>query len=350
MQTQTGIEYWTALSYAAIDRADLPRNEKRMLVASFYALVGLLDDGEFLHPSDILYRYALCFKLPLDRVGDMSADMKAGDVTEGGAVLVEDKGERFFKFDVASPLWDALKENLDGEGRTLPQILPAYRLADVVTKLGGVALQAMWYLYFPYCMSQVAFDREGYDVLRARLSTQAVFQEVLGGRYAGLIFDDVHEAELRGLDPAVIEWYRPYIEYKLADVNGKPRVFGELQKKLARRDFEAAAVESERLLSLYPHDADILLLHIAARTQGLEGKSRDERTLELNDVLELIDTVAASFPEKAVYLGYYRGLAYLGLGKADLAEAAFADCLDLDPRFEPALLMQKGLEHIKAGQ
>lgn len=348
---QNGIQYLAALSYAAVERADLSRKQKRDRIASVYALIGLIDDAEFLMPSEILYRYALCFKLPLDKVGDLAADMKPGDVTEGGAVLVEEQGKRFFKFDVGSPLWETLKDNLDEEGRTLPRVLSAYEIADAVTSLGGDALCAMWYVFFPYCMPHVPFDRIRYDTLRARLSVEVVFRETLDSRYAGLIFDDVQEAQLTGLDPAVIEWYRPYIDYKLgADESGQIRAVAQIKNKLALRSFDEAAAMSEKLLPLFPHDAQLLLLHIAAKTQSVEGKDRAERAAVLTDTLELIDTAAGAFPEQAVYLGYYRGLTLLGLGKAALAREQFDACLELDPAFEPAQMMLRGMEKLANGE
>lgn len=349
-ENQNAIRYLCALSYAAIERSKLPRKQKRSMIASVYALVGLIDDGEFLHPSEELYRYALCFKLPLDKVGDMAADMKAGDVTEGGAVLVEEKGEKFFKFDVGSPLWDALKGNFDEEGKSLPRVLSAYETADAVTALGGTALSAMWYILFPYCMQSVPFDRVRYDALRERLTRDEVFEEALAGRYAFLIFDDVQEAAVRGVDPAVIEWYRPFIEYKLSpDSAGTPRAIALVKRKLALRAFDEAADMSERLLPVFPSDGQLLLLHIAARTQSVEGKDRDARNAVLTDTLELIDTVAGTFPDQAVYLGYYRGLTLLGLGRADEAREQFETTLSLDPAFEPAQLMLKGMDTIKRG-
>ena len=41
---QNGIQYLAALSYAAIERADLSRKQKRDRIASVYALIGLIDE------------------------------------------------------------------------------------------------------------------------------------------------------------------------------------------------------------------------------------------------------------------------------------------------------------------
>lgn len=348
MENTNGLSYLTALTYSAIDRSALARRDKRSLLASVYALLGLIDDSEFLRPSEILYRYGLCFTLPAEKAGGANG-LKAGDVTEGGAVVLEKDGRKLFKFDCASPLWETLQDTFTGEAAELPEIRPAYAAVCAVVELGGAELKAMWYIFFPYFMHAVPCDRELYVRLKTELTTEAVFEAALESKYAEYVFDDAREARIEGVDPLVIDWYEPFIDYKLSpDEKGVIRVVAKYKRELALKNYEAVVRGTERLLDLFPSDGELVLLHIAARTQCLEGKPREERTAILADTLELIDTVAGTFPEKAAYLAYYRGLTVLGLGRTEEAKAQFELCLELEPDFELAAFMLNAMHKLTA--
>ena len=102
---------------------------------------------------------------------------------------------------------------------------------------------------------------------------------------------------------------------------------------------------TEKLLDSFPDDEEILLLNISARISLAPSADFETRVKLLSDNFRIINDAFKIPLKKYNYFLYYRGLTRLGMNDPEAAEADFKACLELDPKFEPALLMLKGMEN-----
>ena len=87
------------------------------------------------------------------------------------------------------------------------------------------------------------------------------------------------------------------------------------------------------------------MLNISARISLAPSADFETRVKLLSDNFRIINEAFKIPLKKYNYFLYYRGLTRLGMNDPEAAEADFKACLELDPKFEPALLMLKGMEN-----
>jgi tetratricopeptide (TPR) repeat protein len=185
-----------------------------------------------------------------------------------------------------------------------------------------------------------------YDALKEKIHTHEVFACANEGRYADNIC--CTSAELNGEHPLIADWYRPFVEWKCEkNEKGISHETAKYQKVLALGDYAYALAGTEKLLDSFPDDEEILLLNISARMSLAPSVGLEERVKLLSENFRIITDAFKTPLKKYHYFLYYRGLTQLGMNMPDHAEADFRACLEIDARFEPALMMLKGIENAK---
>lgn len=333
-----GLNFLTKLSYACIDRSDLPYQEKRNLLFAVYSFRSLFDAYELHRVSKALVKYGCSF---------VTRDKDAKDYEH--VYEVEDNhGKKAIKFDAGSPLWQArVKQGLiTGDNAILPQKPTIYEMVYSLLSLptATAELKALWLVYFPYVfMIGAPIEYDLYDALKAIVSTAEVFSVALQNRYADNICCSLEE--LSGEHPYISDWYRPFVEWKCEkNEKGISHETAKYQKALALGDYAYALWGTEKLLNTFPDDEEILLLNISARISLAPTVSEERRQKLLADNFTVITEAFKLAPKKYVYFLYYLGLTRLGMGDTVHAEDNFKACLEIDAKFEPALLMLRGME------
>ena len=336
-----GLDYLIKLSYSLTDRSEiLDYAHKRNLLFSLYSFRCLFDTEPLYSVNPTLLKYGCSF------VTESENAKKREHVYE-----IRDGEKTKYKFDAGSPLWrDAVKRGLiAGENATVPDKLTLFELAYACVTLDTVTveLKAMWFIYFPYVfLIGAPVEYDVYDSLKEVLHTPEVFSAVLRGRYSDNICCAV--GELGGEDPFVADWYRPYVEWKCEkNEKGVSRETAKFQRALALGDYRYALRGTEKLLDTFPDDEEILLLNISARSSLAPSADFETRVKLLSDNFKIINAAFERPLKKYAYFLYYRGLTRLGMNEPDHAEADFNAALEIDPSFEPAAMMLKGIENAK---
>lgn len=336
-----GLDYLIKLSYALTDRSEtLDYAHKRNLLFSLYSFRCLFDT-EPLHALDpILLKYGCSF------VTENANAEKFEHVYK-----ISDNGKTRYKFDAGSPLWrEAVKRGvIKGDNAVVPDKFTLFELAYACVTLDTVTveLKAMWFVYFPYVfLIGAPVEYDVYDSLKEILHTPEVFSAVLRGRYSDNICCAPNE--LSGEDPFVADWYRPYVEWKCEkNEKGVSRETAKFQRALALGDYRYALRGTEKLLDSFPDDEEILLLNISARSSLAPSADFETRVKLLSDNFKIINAAFERPLKKYAYFLYYRGLTRLGMNEPEHAEADFNAALEIDPSFEPAMMMLKGIENAK---
>ena len=333
-----GLDYLTRLSYACVDRSDLNYEEKRNLLFALYSFRCLFDTKELKRLSKTLVKYGCSF---------YTTDEKAKNFAH--VYEIADNERKIYKFDAGSPLWaDKIKRGeIKKENASVPEKPTLYETALKCVSLSSATaeLKGLWLVYFPYVfMIGAPVEYDLYDALKRELHTPEVFAAANDGKYADNICCTV--AELNGEDPFIADWYRPFIEWKgEKNAKGISRETAKYQRALALGDYAYAMAGTEKLLDSFPDDEEILLLNISARISLAPSADFETRVKLLSDNFRIINDAFKIPLKKYNYFLYYRGLTRLGMNDPEAAEADFKACLELDPKFEPALLMLKGMEN-----
>lgn len=331
-----GLDYLTRLSYACTDRSDLTFTEKRDLLFSVYSFRCLFDGRELHRLSAVLVKYGCSF------FTESAGAKKYEHVYE-----VEAGGKKGYKFDAGSPFFaHAVKAGkITGEKSTVPEKLTLYEMAYRLVTLSSATaeLKAMWLVYFPYVfMIGAPIEYDICDRLKEVVMTPEVFSAANEGRYADNICCTT--AELNSEHPMIADWYRPFIEWKSErNDKGVSRETAKYQRALARQEFPYVVAGTEKLLDSFPDDEEILLLNISARMSMAPSVGLQDRVKLLSQTYAMICDALAGPVKKYNYFMYYRGLARLGMQDPEGAEEDFRACLERDPKFEPALLVLKGM-------
>ena len=332
-----GLDYLTLTSYNRIDKSDLSFEKKRDVLYSTYCFRCVFDDTELKRASGVLTRYGVSF---------VFKDRPEGD----GVIEITDGDKKAYKFDVGSPAFSVAVKNgtIDEKFRSLPQKLTLFELPLEITALPGAddELKAMWYIYFPYVILMGApVEYDLYESLKARLCNPGVFSRVLESRYSENMF--VTREEMVGEHPLIVDWYGAFIDWKNEKTEkGISRATAFIQKKLALGDYDYVMRESERMLDCFPDDEELLLLNVAGRMSACASVDFETRVKMLAENFRIInDAITGGNLKKYNYFLYYRGLTRLGMKDMENAKTDFDACLKIDPKFEPALLMLKGMEN-----
>lgn len=332
-----GLDYLTRLSYACVDRSDMTYKKKRNLLFSLYSFRCLFDSSELHRPSKALVKYGCSF---IESDMTEKENEHVYEITEGDKTVL--------KFDAGSPLWkkQVRAKKITGENAVVPEKLTLFEMAyECVTLNTATAeLKAMWLIYFPYVfMMNAPVEYDIYDALKSVVHTAEVFSAANAGSYADNICCTV--AELTGEHPFIIDWYRPFIEWKCEkNEKGISHETAKYQRALAMGQYAYAVVGTEKLLDAFPDDEEILLLNISARISLAPQVDLERRVKLLSDSFRIINDAFKLPLKKYTYFLYYRGLTQLGMSNPEAAEADFKACLETDPHFELAALMLKGLE------
>ena len=194
-------------------------------------------------------------------------------------------------------------------------------------------------------IAQPPHDPAIYEKLSAALQTDEVYEDVLQCRYSAYIPATSEEAQAQGASTQLLQWYEPYQAYCMQkDDSGKTRETRECERLLALGKFDAVLLRAERLLSAFPDDVHVALVDIAARVSLYGVADEKARNELLRDTLSLIDDYIGV--SSSPYFLYYRGLTLLGLMDTAGARDAFTACLEIEPNFELAKLMLKGMDKI----
>ncbi len=336
-----GLDYLTRLTYACIDRADMSYTEKRNLLFGVYSFRCMLEPSELHRASKTLVKYGCSFITYDNSVAEKPHVYNLATVENTTA----------YKFDAGSPLWqDKVRAGeITGDNATVPEKPTLYELALSVVNMSSATaeLKAMWFVYFPYVfMVGAPIEYDLYDALKDKVHTAEVFSAANNGRYADNICCTA--AELNGEDPMIADWYRPFVEWKCEkNEKGVSRETAKYQRALALGDYEYAMQGTEKLLDSFPDDEEILLLNISARTSLAPGVDFERRVKLLSSTYAMINEAFKQPLKKYTYFLYYRALTRLGMADPEGAEVDFRACIETDPKFEPALMMLKGIENAK---
>lgn len=335
-EVMKGLDALTVMTYNRTDKSSLSFAEKRDILYSMYCFRCVFDDSELKRASNILIKYGVSF---------VFADKPDGD----GVTEITDGDKKAYKFDVYSPAFEAAVRNkiITGEKAKLPQKLTMFELPLKVVSLDDADddLKALWYIYFPYVILIGApIEHDLYEQLKQKLCNPGVFHKVLGSRYSENMF--VTREEMSGEHPLVCDWYGEFIDWKNQKTEkGVSRGVAFLQRRLALGDYDYVMRESERMLDCFPDDEELMLLNIAARMSKCASVDFETRVKLLSENFSLInDIITSGNVKKYNYFLYYRGLTRLGMQDMDNARADFMSCLKIDDKFEPAIMMLKGME------
>ena len=337
-QELKGLNFLTKLCYSCIDRSDIAYQEKRNLLFAVYSFRCLFDNTELHRVSKVLYKYGCSF---------VTRDSGAKEY-EHTYEVEDNNGKKATKFDAGSPLWQArVKAGLiKGDNAILPQKPTLYEMVLSILRLNTATaeLKALWLVYFPYVfMIGAPIEYDLYDELKAVVSTAEVFSVANESHYADNVCCSIEE--LSGEHPYIADWYRPFVEWKCEkNEKGISHETAKYQKALALGNYAYALWGTEKLLNTFPDDEEILLLNISARISLAPTVSEERRRKLLADNFTVITEAFKLAPKKYVYFLYYLGLTRLGMGDTVHAEDNFKACLEIDAKFEPALLMLRGME------
>ena len=332
-----GLSYLTLMSYNRIDKSDLEECEKRDILYSLYCFRCVFDDEELKRASAVLVKYGVSF---------VFKDKPDGE----GVIEISENNKKAYKFDVGSPAFALAVKNggVDARFASLPQKLTLYELPNKIVDLPGAddELKAMWYIYFPYVILMGApVEYDLYEALKAKLCNPGVFSRVLDSRYAENMF--VTREEMIGEHPLIVDWYGDFIDWKNEKTEkGVSRATAHIQKKLALGDYSYVMRESDRMLDCFPDDEELLLLNVAGRMSLCASVDFETRVKMLSENYKIInDAILSGNLKKYNYFLYYRGLTRLGMKDMVNARADFESCLKIDPKFEPAMMMLKGMDN-----
>lgn len=332
-----GLDYLIKLSYSLVDRSEsLDYARKRDLLFSLYSFRCLFDVEPIRQIEPHLIKYGCSF---------LSRDEKVKRFEH--VYELKKDGETVYKFDAGSPAWaDAVRSgDVEGANAVLPEKLTLFELAYACVTLDAATaeLKATWFVYFPYVfLIGAPVEYDVYDDLKRVLHTAEVFSATLRGRYSDNIC--CSPDELNGEDPFVADWYRPYVEWKCEkNSKGVSRETAKFQRALALGDYRYALRGTDKLLDSFPDDEEILLLNISARSSLAPSVDFETRVRLLSDNFKIINSAFERPVKKHAYFLYYRGLTRLGMNEPDHAEADFNAALEIEPNFEPAMMMLKGI-------
>lgn len=352
-EPEYGMDYLMALSYAEAEK----RENRRELLNSLYSFRCLFDNRDLLEPPPALVKNGICFLTSPDKhptYADnrnffIQAEVQTDAVAlPSGGVLISVNGERRLKFDVGSDLWNDFCESgaITGENACYPQKLSLYSMALELVRGGSDELRAMWYLFFPYIiMIGAPYEERVFVDLKKELLNEKIFADALESRYADFVTDSMEELVLGGYNPLITDWYAEYVDYKTKkDDKGKSPIIEKYQKLVALGRVGEAYTGAARLLDAYPNDEDVLLTYLSAAIAVIKDKKEMERRLILEDNIKLCEEFLAIAPKKPAYLTYFMALSRLGLKDAEGARRDFDKCLQIDPHFEPAMLMVRAID------
>lgn len=332
-----GLDNLTLMSYNRVDKSDLPYSKKRDIIYSTYRFRCVFDDAELKRVSGTMCRYGLSFVFPEKPEGE-------------GVIEVTNNDRTAYKVDVYTPAYAAMVKSgkITGENAVLPDKLSLFELPYEIVSLPGAddELKAMWYIYFPYVLLMGApIEYDLYEKLKETVCNPGVFHRVMESRYSENMF--VTREEMSGEHPLVADWYGAFIDWKNEKTEkGVSRAVAFIQKKLALGDYGYVMRESERMLDCFPDDEELLLLNIAGRMSACASVDFETRVKMLAENFRLInDAVTSGNLKKYNYFLYYRGLTRLGMKDMDNAKTDFESCLQIDPSFEPAMMMLKGIKN-----
>lgn len=332
-----GLDYLTLMTYNRIDSSSADLQKKRDMLYSMYCFRCVFDNNELHRISAVLVKYGISFAFAAKPEGD-------------GVIEAEQKGKKAYKFDVGSPAYSLCvkKGKINPEFACLPQKLTLFELPYEIISLENAddELKAMWFIYFPYVILMGApVEHDLYDALKEKLFNPGVFHRVMESKYSESVF--CCREEMAGEHPLIIDWYGAYIDWKneLTE-KGVSRITAYIQRKLALGDYDYVMRESERLLDCFPDDEELLLLNIAGRMSACASADFETRVKLLSENFKIINNaITGGKSKKYNYFLYYRGLTRLGMQDMDNARTDFMSCLEIDPAFEPAMMMLKGLDN-----
>ena len=332
-----GLDNLALMSYNRIDKSDLPYDKKRSMLYSVYCFRCVFDNAELNRVSAVLTKYGVSFVYPEKPEGD-------------GVIAVSAKDRTAYKFDVGSPAFAAAVRagRIQGENAVIPDKLSLFELPyeTVSLKNADDELKAMWYIYFPYVFLMGApVEYDLYEKLKEKLFNPGVFHCVMQSRYSENMF--ITREEMSGEHPLVADWYGAFIDWRNEKTEkGISRATVFIQRKLALGDYDYVMRASERMLDCFPDDEELLLLNVAGRMSACASVDFETRVKLLSENFRIInDALTSGNLKKYNYFLYYRGLTRLGMKDMDNAKTDFESCLNIDPKFEPAVMMLKGLEN-----
>ncbi|MBQ8882459.1 MAG: hypothetical protein IJY70_03605 [Clostridia bacterium] len=336
-----GLDYLTKLSYAVIDRdEDTDFEVKRNLLFSVYSFRCLFDNTPLYSLSKTLVKYGCSFYTQTDLTGK-----------ENTYKVTDSKGQVAYKFDAGSPVWreNVKSGKITGVNATIPEKFTLYETVYKIVSLKSATaeVKGLWLVYFPYVfMIGAPVEYDIYDELKKVIHTPEVFSAVLAGRYGDNICCTTEELNCE--HPFIVDWYAPFVEWKSEkNEKGVSRETAKYQRALTLGDYAYAIDGTEKLLNSFPDDEEILLLNISARTSLSPSLDFEKRVKMLSETFNIIGDAFKTPLKKYHYFLYYRGLTRLGMNMPDHAECDFKACLEIEPNFEPALLMLKGIENAK---
>lgn len=331
-----GLDYCVKLTYSATDKSDLSVQEKRNILYSAYCFRCIFDNDELKRASNALIKNGVSFVYKDKPSGEGVVEIDAGDKTA-------------YKIDVGSPAYaEAVKSGaITGEFAVMPEKLTLFELvlAAVSLNTATAELKANWFINLPflfYLGAPVEFDL--FEEIKKKVYSDEVFNLVLESKYS----DNIYYCREEMIDehPLVADWYTPFIDWKneLTE-KGVSRITEFVQKKLALGDYKYVMDTTERLLDCFPDDEEILLLNVAGRMSLCASVDFETRVKMLGENFKIVNEAIMNKAKKYVYFLYYRGLTRLGMQDPGNAEADFRSCVELDPKFEPAIMMLRGMEH-----
>ena len=336
-----GLDYLTKLSYAVIDRdEDIDYETKRNLLFSVYSFRCLFDTTPFYSLSNILVKYGCSFFTKHD-LSKLEHTYKITDA----------KGNVGWKFDAGSPVWrESVKAGkITGANAIVPEKFTLYETVYKILSLKSATaeIKALWLVYFPYVfMIGAPIEYDIYDELKKIVHTAEVFSATLASRYSDNICCTTEELNCE--HPLIVDWYTPFVKWKCEKTEkGVSHEVAKYQRALTLGDYAYVIEGTEKLLNSFPDDEEILLLNISARTSLSPSLDFESRVKMLSDTFNIIGDAFKMPLKKYHYFLYYRGLTRLGMNMPDHAECDFKACLEIEPNFEPALLMLKGIENAK---
>ena len=336
-----GLNYLTKLSYAVIDRdEDTDYETKRNLLFSVYSFRCLFDTEPLYSLSSILVKYGCSFYTKTD-ISSLEHTYK----------ITDKNGSVGYKFDAGSPVWSERVRagKITGANAFVPEKFTLYETVYKILSLksANAEIKALWFIYFPYIfMIGAPIEYDIYDALKLIVHTPEVFSATLSLRYSDNIC--CTSEELRGEHPLIVDWYEPFVDWKCErNEKGVSHETAKYQRALTLGDYAYVIEGTEKLLNSFPDDEEILLLNISARTSLSPSLDFESRVKMLSETFNIICDAFKTQLKKYHYFLYYRGLTRLGMNMPDHAETDFKACLEIDPKFEPALLMLKGIENAK---
>lgn len=352
-----GIDFAFKLSLTYIDKSNLTFEEKRKLIFSVYSFRCLFDNGEMTYINPILKKYYCTFADKLENHPLYSSRKeefeqikrdKTFEIPYGGLYVKDGESSNYcLRFDCGSEVWQYYTQSnkLTGVAATLIKKYSLYEMVNLIVSLSNAdnELKAIWYIMFTYIiMIEAPHEVDFYYEIREKIFNEAIFNAVLDSKYSLNFPDTVKEMWAKDFSNTLIDFLLPYIEWKNEVTDkGITREVARFQKWLALGRFSDTLLGSEKLLDSFPDDENLSLVNIAARISLDITSLPEEKEALLKETISILEELLEKPSDKKVFFLYYYGLALIGLKLIDAAIDKFDEVLEINPNFEPALLMKK---------